>query len=186
MGSIQRPDATLEDRWEKAGETLLLTGIQALVRLPLVRHQLDRAMGWNTAGYVSGYRGSPLGTYDQQLLKQAKRLAEANVVVRPALNEDLAATAVWGTQQIALYRREPTTASSASGTARGRASTAAAMRCGMPIPPAPRRRAACWRWRATTRPASRRPSPRAASTPSWMSRCRCSTRPASPRSSITG
>jgi indolepyruvate ferredoxin oxidoreductase len=103
MGSIQRPEATLEDRWEKAGETLLLTGIQALVRLPLVRHQLDRAMGWNTAGYVSGYRGSPLGTYDQQLLKQAKRLAEANIVVRPALNEDLAATAIWGTQQVALY-----------------------------------------------------------------------------------
>ena len=49
MGSIQRPEATLEDRWEKAGETLLLTGIQALVRLPLVRHQLDQAMGWNTA-----------------------------------------------------------------------------------------------------------------------------------------
>ena len=103
MGSIQRPEATLEDRWEKSGETLLLTGIQALVRLPLVRHQLDQAMGWNTAGYVSGYRGSPLGTYDQQLLKQAKRLAEANIVVRPALNEDLAATAVWGTQQVALY-----------------------------------------------------------------------------------
>jgi indolepyruvate ferredoxin oxidoreductase len=103
MGSIQRPDATLEDRWEKAGETLLLTGIQALVRLPLVRHQLDQAMGWNTAGYISGYRGSPLGTYDLQLQKQAKRLAEANVVVRPALNEDLAATAIWGTQQIALY-----------------------------------------------------------------------------------
>ncbi|MFC7542732.1 hypothetical protein ACFQU2_29155 [Siccirubricoccus deserti] len=59
MGSIQRPDATLEDRWEKAGETLLLTGIQALVRLPLVRHQLDQALGWNTAGYISGYRGSP-------------------------------------------------------------------------------------------------------------------------------
>ena len=103
MGCIQRPEATLEDRWEKAGETLLLTGIQALVRLPLVRHELDRAIGWNTAGYVSGYRGSPLGTYDQQLMRQAKRLAEANIVVRPALNEDLAATAVWGSQQVALY-----------------------------------------------------------------------------------
>ena len=112
MGSIQRPEATLEDRWEKAGETLLLTGIQALVRLPLVRHQLDKAMGWNTAGYVSGYRGSPLGTYDQQLMKQAKRLAEANIVVRPALNEDLAATAVWGTQQVALYGNQQYAAAS--------------------------------------------------------------------------
>ncbi|MBL6078773.1 indolepyruvate ferredoxin oxidoreductase family protein [Belnapia sp. T18] len=103
MGSILRPEATLEDRWDKSGETLLLTGIQALVRLPLVRHQLDRALGWNTGGYISGYRGSPLGTYDMQLMKQAKRLAEANIVVRPGLNEDLAATAVWGSQQVALY-----------------------------------------------------------------------------------
>jgi len=103
MGSIQRPEATLEDRFEKSGETLLLTGIQALVRLPLVRHELDRAMGWNTGGYVSGYRGSPLGTYDMQLMRQKARLDAANIVVRPALNEDLAATAIWGTQQIALY-----------------------------------------------------------------------------------
>jgi indolepyruvate ferredoxin oxidoreductase len=103
MGSIQRPEATLDDRWDKSGETLLLTGIQALVRLPLLRHQLDRAMGWNTGGYISGYRGSPLGTYDLQLMKQAKRLAEANITVRPGLNEDLAATAVWGSQQVALY-----------------------------------------------------------------------------------
>ncbi|MBK1659389.1 indolepyruvate ferredoxin oxidoreductase family protein [Paracraurococcus ruber] len=103
MGSLQRPDATLEDRWEKAGEAVLLTGIQALVRLPLVRRQLDAQLGWNTAGYISGYRGSPLGTYDQQLQKQAKRLAENHIVFRPGLNEDLAATAVWGTQQVALY-----------------------------------------------------------------------------------
>src|SRR3712207_2186805 len=103
MSSIQRPEATLEDRWEKAGETLLLTGIQALVRLPLVRHQPDAAAGWNAAGFISGYRGSPLGTYDQQLLKQQKRLGESTIVVRPGLNEDLAATAVWGSQQVALY-----------------------------------------------------------------------------------
>ena len=103
MGTIKRPEATLEDRWDKSGETLLLTGVQALVRLPLLRHQLDKQLGWNTGGYISGYRGSPLGTYDQQLQKQAKRLAEANIIVRPALNEDLAATAVWGSQQVALY-----------------------------------------------------------------------------------
>ncbi|MCO6417303.1 indolepyruvate ferredoxin oxidoreductase family protein [Siccirubricoccus sp. KC 17139] len=103
MGSIQRPDATLDDRWEKSGEALLLTGIQALVRLPLIRHELDRVLGWNTGGYVSGYRGSPLGTYDMQLMRQKARLDAANIVVRPGLNEDLAATAIWGTQQIALY-----------------------------------------------------------------------------------
>ena len=103
MGSILRPEATLDDRWEKSGDTLYLSGIQALVRLPLLRHQLDQALGWNTGGYISGYRGSPLGTYDMQLLRQERRLREANIVVRPALNEDLAATAIWGTQQIALY-----------------------------------------------------------------------------------
>ncbi len=81
MGNIQRPEATLEDRWDKSGETLLLTGVQALVRLPLLRHQLDKALGWNTGGYISGYRGSPLGTYDLQLMKQAARMAEANIVV---------------------------------------------------------------------------------------------------------
>jgi len=101
MGSLQRP-ATLEDRWDLAGEPVVMTGVQALVRLPLLRRQLDDALGWNTAGYVSGYRGSPLGGYDKELLKQAKRLAAARVVFRPGLNEDLAATAVWGTQQVHL------------------------------------------------------------------------------------
>ncbi len=103
MGNIRRPDLTLEDRWEAAGEVTLLTGVQALVRVPLLRRQMDAAKGWNTAGYISGYRGSPLGTYDKELAKQAKRLAEANIVFNPGLNEDLAATAVWGSQQIGLY-----------------------------------------------------------------------------------
>jgi indolepyruvate ferredoxin oxidoreductase len=103
MGSIQRPEATLEDRFEKAGDTLLLTGIHALVRLPLLRHELDRAMGWKTGGYISGYRGSPLGGYDRELARQQKRLAAADIVFQPGLNEDLAATAVWGTQQVGYY-----------------------------------------------------------------------------------
>jgi indolepyruvate ferredoxin oxidoreductase len=103
MGNIQRPDVTLEDRWESTGQVTLLTGIQAVVRIPLLRHALDAAQGWNTAGYISGYRGSPLGTFDKELGKQAKRLAEANIVFNPGLNEDLAATAIGGSQQIALY-----------------------------------------------------------------------------------
>ncbi|WP_372622858.1 indolepyruvate ferredoxin oxidoreductase family protein [Falsiroseomonas sp.] len=102
MGSLQRPEASLEDKWEAAGEPVVLSGIQALVRLPLLRRELDAALGWNTAGYVSGYRGSPIGGYDQLLLKEAKRLAAANIVFNPGLNEDLAATAVWGTQQLHL------------------------------------------------------------------------------------
>jgi len=103
MGNIRRPDLTLEHRWEAAGDVTLLTGVQALVRLPLLQHQMDAAKGWNTAGYISGYRGSPLGTYDKELAKQAKRLAAANIVFNPGVNEDLAATAIWGSQQIGLY-----------------------------------------------------------------------------------
>jgi indolepyruvate ferredoxin oxidoreductase len=102
MGSLTRPEASLEDKWNAAGEPVVMTGIQALVRLPLLQRQLDDAQGWNTAGYISGYRGSPLGGYDQLLLKEAKRLTAANVVFNPGLNEDLAATAVWGTQQVPL------------------------------------------------------------------------------------
>jgi indolepyruvate ferredoxin oxidoreductase len=102
MGSLQRPEASLEDRWNKAGEPVVLTGIQALVRLPLLRRELDAALGWNTAGFISGYRGSPLGGYDKELLKQEARLRAANIVFQPGLNEDLAATAVWGSQQVHL------------------------------------------------------------------------------------
>ncbi|MGK7867214.1 indolepyruvate ferredoxin oxidoreductase family protein [Falsiroseomonas sp. E2-1-a20] len=102
MGILQRPEASLEDRWDLAGEPVVLTGIQALVRLPLLRRQLDAAQGWNTAGFISGYRGSPLGGYDLELGRQSARLKAAQVVFQPGLNEDLAATAVWGTQQVGL------------------------------------------------------------------------------------
>ena len=105
MGSIRRPDVTLDQRWEAKGQVTLLTGIQALVHVPLLQHALDVARGWNTAGYISGYRGSPLGVFDKELLKQSKRLQAANVVFEPGLNEDLAATAIWGSQQIGLQPR---------------------------------------------------------------------------------
>jgi indolepyruvate ferredoxin oxidoreductase len=103
MGSLQRPTLKLEDRWETTAEPVLMTGIQALVRLPLAQRALDMAAGHDTAGFITGYRGSPLGGYDKELLKQAKRLAEAGVVFQPGLNEDLAATAAWGTQQAGLF-----------------------------------------------------------------------------------
>ena len=76
-----------------------MTGVQALVRLPLVQRELDKKAGLNTAGYISGYRGSPLGGYDQQLEKNYKLLEENQIKFQPCVNEDLAATALWGTQQ---------------------------------------------------------------------------------------
>ena len=101
MSRIDR--ITLEHRWTSEGEETLLTGTQALVRLPLLRRQMDAALGWDTGGYISGYRGSPLGGYDRELAHHRKRLAEAGIVFEPGLNEDLAATACWGTQQLGLY-----------------------------------------------------------------------------------
>jgi indolepyruvate ferredoxin oxidoreductase len=90
---------TLDDKYTLDSGRIFLTGVQALVRLPLMQHRRDKANGLNTAGYISGYRGSPLGTYDAELGKAKKFLGEANVVFVPGVNEDLAASAVWGTQQ---------------------------------------------------------------------------------------
>ncbi|PMS38435.1 indolepyruvate ferredoxin oxidoreductase [Trinickia symbiotica] len=75
-----------------------ITGIQALVRLPMIQRERDRTRNFNTAGLISGYRGSPLGAYDQQLWKASKQLAAHDIVFQPGLNEDLAATALWGAQ----------------------------------------------------------------------------------------
>ena len=90
---------TLDDKYTLDTGRIFLTGVQALVRLPLMQQRRDKANGLQTAGYISGYRGSPLGTYDSELGKAKKFLGEANVVFVPGVNEDLAATAVWGTQQ---------------------------------------------------------------------------------------
>jgi len=118
---------TLDDKYSLAGGRAFMSGVQALVRLPMLQRTRDAMAGLNTAGFVSGYRGSPLGGYDQALWQAKKHLAAQNVVFQPGVNEELAATAVWGTQQLDLYPHETgsSTASSASGTARGRAWTAA-------------------------------------------------------------
>ncbi len=102
----QREDSAvateLDDKYRIDRNRVYLTGIQALVRLCLMRAALDRRAGLHTAGYVSGYRGSPLGSIDLQFPQARNYLDAAGVVFEPALNEDLAATAIWGTQQAGL------------------------------------------------------------------------------------
>ncbi len=95
-------DITLDDKYDRTQGRVLLSGTQALVRLPLMQRARDAAAGLNTAGYISGYRGSPLGGYDLQLMAAGARLAAQHVVFAPGVNEDLAATAIWGTQQAGL------------------------------------------------------------------------------------
>ena len=92
----------LDDRYTRESGRVYLTGVQALVRLPLMQRARDRAAGLDTAGFVSGYRGSPLGTYDMALWQARSHLERAGVRFEPGVNEDLAATAVWGTQQANL------------------------------------------------------------------------------------
>ncbi|CAH2787215.1 MAG: Indolepyruvate ferredoxin oxidoreductase, alpha and beta subunits [uncultured Paraburkholderia sp.] len=94
---------TLDDKYTLERGRAYMSGIQALVRLPMLQQERDRAAGLNTAGFISGYRGSPLGGLDQSLWKAKQHLATHQVVFQPGVNEDLAATAVWGSQQVNLY-----------------------------------------------------------------------------------
>ncbi|SBP86890.1 indolepyruvate ferredoxin oxidoreductase family protein [Thiomonas delicata] len=94
---------SLDDKYTLETGRAFMSGIHALVRLPMLQRQRDALAGLNTAGFVSGYRGSPLGGYDQALWKAKKQLAANNVVFQAGVNEELAATALWGTQQLDLY-----------------------------------------------------------------------------------
>ena len=94
---------TLDDKYTLEEGRVYLTGTQALVRLVLMQRRRDTAWGLNTAGYVSGYRGSPLGGIDREFNRAAGHLHDHHVKFHPAVNEDLAATALWGTQQVNLY-----------------------------------------------------------------------------------
>jgi indolepyruvate ferredoxin oxidoreductase len=95
-------DVALDDKFDLARERVFLSGAQALVRMLLMQRERDRRAGLNTAGFVSGYRGSPLGGLDQQLWKAKTQLAASGIVFEPGLNEELAATACWGSQQAEL------------------------------------------------------------------------------------
>ncbi|NOD91377.1 indolepyruvate ferredoxin oxidoreductase family protein [Ruegeria sp. HKCCD4884] len=99
---MSQPQITLNDRFDLEKNPVLLNGTQALVRLMLMQKARDRQAGLNTAGLVTGYRGSPLGAVDQQMMRAQKPLAENDVTFQFGLNEDLAATALWGSQQAGL------------------------------------------------------------------------------------
>ena len=101
-GAIART-VSLEDRYTRTEGTVLITGVQALARLLLDQRRLDRLANLTTAGFVSGYRGSPLGSLDQTLWANQQHLTAHDIVFKPGLNEELAATAVWGSQQTNLF-----------------------------------------------------------------------------------
>lgn len=101
---MQLANVSLNDKYELEDGRVFLTGIQALVRLPLMQKARDQAAGLNTAGFISGYRGSPLGGYDQSLWKIKPLLKQNDIHFEPGVNEDLAATAVWGSQQLNLFK----------------------------------------------------------------------------------
>ena len=94
---------TLADKYEARDGHAYMSGTQALVRLTLIQQERDAAAGLKTAGFVTGYRGSPLGTVDQEFWKASSLLDDHNVRFHPGVNEDLAATTVWGTQQVNLF-----------------------------------------------------------------------------------
>ncbi|MFV2090109.1 MAG: indolepyruvate ferredoxin oxidoreductase family protein, partial [Pseudomonadales bacterium] len=103
MGDIKRAEFSLDERFEKDSGVIFLSGVQALVRLLFDQQRRDAAQGLDTGGFVSGYRGSPLGGLDQALWQQKALLDQHNIHFQPGVNEELAATAVWGSQQVGLF-----------------------------------------------------------------------------------
>ena len=96
-------EVTLDDKYTLESGRVFLTGTQAIVRLPMLQRERDLAAGLNTAGFISGYRGSPLGGIDQGMLGAKKHLEAHHIKFHPGVNEDLAATSIWGTQQLNLF-----------------------------------------------------------------------------------
>ena len=92
-------EVALDDKYDLSKDRVFVTGTQAVIRMLLMQRERDRLAGLNTAGFVSGYRGSPIGGLDQNLFRARKQLGASNIVFEPGLNEELAATALWGTQQ---------------------------------------------------------------------------------------
>jgi indolepyruvate ferredoxin oxidoreductase len=100
---MQLAAVTLDDKYTLASGRVYLSGVQALVRLPMLQRERDKAAGLNTGGFISGYRGSPLGTYDTALWQAKRFLKQHDIHFQPGINEDLAATSLWGTQQVTSF-----------------------------------------------------------------------------------
>ena len=98
--SIQK--VSLKDKFDLSKKQVMLNGTQALVRLMLTQKARDAAEGLNTAGYVTGYRGSPLGAVDSVMMRAEPELSASDILFQTGLNEDLAATQLWGAQQAEL------------------------------------------------------------------------------------
>src|SRR6201986_4450897 len=95
-------NVSLADKFDLAQDRIFATGYQALVRMCLIQKERDRRAGLNTAGYITGYRGSPLGGLDYQFQRAASLCKQNDIPFQTAINEDLAATALWGSQQAQL------------------------------------------------------------------------------------
>src|SRR3546814_9436623 len=94
-------DVKLDDKYTVEDGRVIMSGTHALVRLPMMQKEIDKRNGLNTGGFISGYRGSPLGSYDLELWRAKELLESHDILFQPGVNEDLAATAVWGTQMLA-------------------------------------------------------------------------------------
>ena len=95
-------DISLHDRFDLEKSPVLLNGTQALVRLMLMQKARDEAAGLDTGGFITGYRGSPVGGLDIQFMREEKLLKPKDIIFQPGLNEELAATAIWGAQQATI------------------------------------------------------------------------------------
>jgi indolepyruvate ferredoxin oxidoreductase len=100
MNSIE---VALDDKYRQLHGPVFMTGMQALVRLALEQRRSDVAAGLNTAGFISGYRGSPMGSFDRELWRAQSFLDEHHIRFQPGVNEEIAATSLWGSQQVGLF-----------------------------------------------------------------------------------
>jgi indolepyruvate ferredoxin oxidoreductase len=175
--------ATLEDKYTVERGRVFLTGTQALIRLLMLQRASDAAAGLNTAGFVSGYRGSPLGGLDLALARAQKHLERSHIRFQPGVNEDLAATAIWGTQQVTMFPKAKYDGVFGMWYGKG----PGVDRCGDVFKHANAAgTAACWCSPATTTPPSPRPCRTSPSTSSRPASSRCSTRPTCRTTSTSG